>query len=196
MSILKTTKTFTRYKISDLEMNNLEILEKLNTYKIKDTTDLTQDTIFGWSSLLNTYDPNFEDISFKTGTYITLSMRVDQKKVPGTLLKKEIHCTEKSIMSERGLKKLPCSLKIEIKEACINNLLAKMKAIPNDFDVVLDVSSNTGYLFTTNKVAREIFEVLMKETFGVQIEMINPFTMSLNYFEESKIESITQTNFS
>lgn len=195
MSILKATKSFTRFKMSDIEMNSEMILERLNTYKIKEIKP-TEEIIFGWSSLIDTYEPFFDDMSFMTGNYLTVSMRIDQKKIPGALLKKEVHKLQKKVMKEKGFNKLSRSLKLEIREAVRNNILAGMKATPNDFDVVLDFSNNTAYLFNNGKLPREVFEHLMKETFNVQLEMVFPFTMALPYVEQAKLELIQPTNFS
>lgn len=194
MSILKNTKSVTRFKISDIEMNKIDILGRLNQYKIKEVLP-EEEFAFGWSSLLDPYDPNFDDMSFMTGNYLTVSMRIDKKNIPGKLLKKEIDKIQKRVLEERGLKKLSRTMKQEIKESTRKNILMNMQAVPNEYDVVIDMSSNTAYLLCTNKLAREVFEQLVKETFGTQIEMIFPFTMSLKSINHEKIAELNSTKF-
>lgn len=195
MSILKNTKSVTRFKISDIEMSNEEILEKLNIYKIKEIKP-EEEFVFGWSSLLDPYDPNFDDMSFMTGNYLTVSMRIDKKSIPAKLVKKEIDKLQKKVLEERCIRKLSRSTKMQIKESVRSNLLTKIQAVPNEYDVVLDFSKNIIYLLSTSKFAREVFEELIKETFNVQIEMTFPFTMGMKSFEQNKLAELNCVNFS
>lgn len=195
MSILKNTKSITKFKISDIEMSNEEILERLNTYKINECQP-EDEFSFGWSSLLDPYDPEFSDMSFMTGNYLTVSMRIDKKNIPAKLLSKEIDKVQKKILKEKGLNKLSRSMKQEIKESVRKNLLAKTQAIPNDYSVIVDTYNNIAYLLATNKIAKEVFEHLMKETFDIQTRMMFPFTMGLDLYNEDKISGLNCTNFS
>lgn len=197
MSIFKNTVSVTRYKVtSDSEFNKIDAVQKMKNNQIQEI-EMGDDLSFGWSSLADPYEPFFDDLSFMTGQFFTASIRIDRKKVPLSLLKKELHLAEKKelqSLNQQG-KKLTKETKNQIKEATLKNLLSKMQAIPASYDVIWDGSDNL-YLFSTAKSVREIFEVLMTETFDVSIRMVFPLTMALNDFEESILSGIIPTNFS
>lgn len=193
MSILKNTTSVTRYKVSELEFNAMEAIAKLNQNIIKEV-EMGDDLSFGWSSLHSPYDPNFDDMSFMIGQFLAVSMRIDKKSIPRTLLNKEIHLAENRERITKG-SLLSKENKTQIKESTIKNLLAKTQAIPNTYDVVWDTTGEL-YLFSTTKGVRDIFEILMTETFDVSIRMIFPFTMSLKEFSEDAIADTQPTNFS
>lgn len=188
MSILKSSTSITRFKTTEYNINPIDIIEKLKSNQIKETLP-EEEMSFGWTSMQNPYSPMFDDMSFMSGTYITLGLRIDKKYIPKSLLNKEICAAEAKY---DGL--ISKETKNNIKEATKINILSKTQAIPNTYDVIWD--NEILYLFSTNKLAVETIEILMKDTFGLDLEIITPFSMSEEYFNEKIISETEPTYFS
>lgn len=200
MSIFKNSTSITRYDVSGLpEVDGKDIiqavLDNLNANKIFEI-EVGEDMSWGWTNILVPFIPKFDDISFMTGDYITIGMRIDRKKIPSATLKKEIFLAEEKEKEEKQLPKLSRATKVMIKEAVIKNLLAKAPSVPASYDIVWNVSEQKLFLMTTNSLARNVLEDLIKESFDLDIRMIFPFTMALNSdVKEDDIARIQPTSF-
>ena len=199
MSIFKPTMAVTRYKVSGIPETDgkdpiramMDIFTKDQIVDIPDGEDVS----WGWTKLTDPYCPRFDDITFITGNYVTVGLRVDKKSVPAAALKKEVYLVEKKEMEEKQIPKLARTAKVMIKEAVLKNMLAKAPVVPAIFDVVWNVSDMEIYLFSTNKLARNVLEDIIRESFDLSIEMIFPFTMAEESVDESELVNLTQTVF-
>lgn len=199
MSILKPTKSITRFDVSglpDIDGQDISetILHMLNAYSIKEM-EIGEEIVWGWTSLLNTYEPVFDDMSFMTGNFVTVGMRVDRKTIPSKVLKKEIYLAEKKVMEEKQIPKIGRAMKVMIKESVTANLLKDTPAVPTSYDIVWNVGDQMIYLFSTQKLAREILEEMIRECFNLELTMLFPFTMAEKSADEKDIMTLTQTIF-
>lgn len=199
MSIFKPTMAITRYKVSGIpETDGKDPIKAMMDIFTKDQiVDISdgEDVSWGWTKLTDPYCPKFDDITFITGSYVTVGLRVDKKSVPAAALKKEVYIAEKKEMEEKQIPKLARTTKVMIKEAVLKNMLAKAPVVPATFDVVWNVSDMEIYLFSTNKLARNVLEDIIHESFDLSIEMVFPFTMAEESVNESELVNLAQTVF-
>lgn len=199
MSIMKASASITRFTVSGIpEVDGKDpieaMMDSLNRCKIVEM-EMGEDIVWGWTKLVDPYFPKFEDVSFFTGDYVTIGLRIDKKSVPSAVIKKEVYIAERKKREELQVPKLARAVRVMIKEAVIKNLLAKAPAVPTTIDIVWNVQEQTMMLFSTNKLARDVLEDIMQESFGLTIEMVFPFTMSLNSIEEGIVSRIQPTSF-
>jgi len=199
MSIFKPTMAVTRYKVSGIpETDGKDPIQAMMDIFTKDQiVDIPdgEDVAWGWTKLTDPYCPKFDDVTFLTGSYVTVGLRVDKKSVPAAALKKEVYLAEKKEMEEKQIPRLARTTKVMIKEAVLKNMLAKAPVVPATFDVVWNVSDMEIYLFSTNKFARDVLEDIIRESFDLSIEMVFPFTMGEDSVNESELVNLTQTVF-
>ena len=207
MSILNNNNSITRYKVSDIiRANNKSVNEKIregltkNIFnEIKERSQ--QDYSIGWTSIKDPYEPNFENPeSFLTGIILTISMRIDSKKIPKKVFEKHMSIHEKEYLNEKVKRCNICKIskgeRKEIKNEVISKLLMKTIPTPEIYDVIWNIEKKFIFLFTTKKQAREEFETLFKKSFNLDVEMLFPFTMAENKnFPFENIVNAKRTTF-
>ena len=199
MSIFKKSMSITRFKVVgvpqvDGQSISETILAGLENNQIIDI-EQGEEMSWGWTKLTDPLSPNFGDMSFMTGDYMTVALRLDKKSVPGAAVKRAIYFAEKKEKEEKQLPKLSRAIKVMIKEAVVKNLLSKAPTVTQTADAVWDIDGQTLYFFSTNKLAREIIENVFQDTFNVTIEMMCPFTMGLDTVDETVLAATTPTIF-
>lgn len=201
MSIFKPSMAVTRYNVSGIPMDGESdimsaILEKFENNTIGEIQD-GEEIAWGWTSMLVPFDPKFSDMSFMTGDYITVGMRIDVKKIPSAALKKEIFLAEKKYMEDNQITKIPRATRVMIKESIVKNMLDSAPVVPKDFNIIWNVAEKKLYLLSTSRVARNFLEDLIKETFNLDIRMLFPFTMGLaSGVSEQDLSELAPTDFS
>ncbi len=88
MAITSSSATFTRFFVPDLEVDDFWSLvdEKLRGGAFAEPDD-SQIEAAGFASWEDFFDSNFSYGSYRKGEYVAFNFRLDQKKVPGMVLK-------------------------------------------------------------------------------------------------------------
>lgn len=199
MSIFKKTKSITRYDVSGLPEKDGEDIIKvindgLNAFSFLEI-GMGEEMSWGWSGLFNQFESSFDSSSFMFGNFVGATLRIDRKIIPGKVFKKALYFAEKKAMEDNQVPKLSRASKVMIKEAVKAELLKTTPATPTSYDVLWDVGAMKLSLFSTQKLAREVIEDIMRESFNLELSMIFPFTMAEKTQDESEIEKLSETNF-
>jgi DNA recombination-dependent growth factor C len=199
MNIFKSSIAVTRFKVSDIpEVDGKDPVEAMmDALELNQIVEIEtgEDISWGWTSLLDPFSPKFSDMSFLTGDYVTVSLAINKKSIPAATLKRDIYLAEKAEMKSKQIPKLARATKVIIKESVTKNLLKSVPTIPISCDVVWNIQKQELFLFSTNKMVKELLEELIFDTFGLQIRMVFPFTMGLNDVREDVLSTIQPTIF-
>jgi len=101
------------------------------------------------------------------GDYVVLSLRIDERKVPGALLKRLIAKEERRVRIEQQVPRLSRGMRREIKEHIYTELIRTARPVTTVVDVVWNVVEGRILFFSTSGTPLEIFEDLFKRTFGI-----------------------------
>ncbi len=177
MSFLKGTASFVRFSVEGtLPENSLDFIAKrIMAYSFKDIDDTYDEYSIGWVSILNMFDTQFAFASYVAGDYITLTLRIDERKVSPAILKKFVQKEEERVRIERQLPRLSRSAKVEIKERIRTELMRKAIPIPATFELCWNLANSTLLFFSTNKKIHSVLEDFFKESFGLLIRQQIPF---------------------
>jgi DNA recombination-dependent growth factor C len=177
MSFLKGTASFVRFSVEgELPENSLDFIAKrVIAYSFKDIDETYDEYSIGWVSVLNMFDTQFAFASYVAGDFITLTLRIDERKVSPAILKKFVQKEEERIRLERQLPRLSRSVKVEIKERIRTELMRKAIPIPSTFELCWNLSNSTLLFFSTNKKIHSVLEDYIKESFGVLIRQQIPY---------------------
>ena len=130
-----------------------------------DIDDTYDEVSIGW---VNPTDMFSTAIPFLVlGDYVVLSMRIDERKVPGALLKKLCAKEERRIRIERQVPKLSKGMRAEIKSRIATDLIRKAAPVTTTVDVVWSVNAGRVWIFSTSSSVTEIFLDLFDQTFKV-----------------------------
>lgn len=192
MGFLKGSASFVRFSVvGELPENSLEfIAQRVIAFTFKDIDDTYDEYSIGWVSVLNMFDTQFAYASYVAGDYITLTLRVDERKVSPAILKKIVQKEEERVRLEQQVPKLSRSMKVQIKERIRTELMRKAIPIPATYEMCWSLSDQTLYFFSTNKKAHAILEDYFKESFGLLLKQQIPYTIAEHLVDEDMLEKL------
>jgi len=192
MGFVKGSASFVRFGVvGELPVSPLEfIADRVAAFSFKDIDETFDEYSIGWVSVLNMFDAKFQYASHVCGDYVTLSLRVDERKVSPAILKKVVQKEEERIKKERQIPKIGRSLKVEIRERVHTELLRKSVPIPAIYDLCWNLSDSTLIFFTTNKKAHAVLEDLFKESFGLFIRQQIPYIIGEQLLNEEQVGNL------
>ena len=169
MGLLSGAASFMRFSVEgDLPESFWDfVAERVAAHSFQDIDDTLEEYSIGWVSVASMFDADFAYGSYAAGDYVVLTMRVDERKVSPSVLKKCVLKEEERIKKERRIPRLGRSARMEIKERVQSQLLRKSVPIPATYDLCWNLSNNTILFFSTSKKAAVLLEELFKETFGL-----------------------------
>ncbi|MGX9726959.1 MAG: recombination-associated protein RdgC [Candidatus Electronema sp. VV] len=195
MGLLAGSASFTRFTVEgELPGNAWDfIAEQVAKHSFKDIDDTLDELSIGWVSVGDMFDSRFAYGSYAAGDYVTLAMRVDERKVSGAVLKKFAAKEEARIKEEKDLRRLSRTVRLEIKERIKAELMRKSPPVPAVYDFCWNVPKGTVLFFSNGRKPLALLEELFKETFGLSLVMQVPWTSALQLLDEqaaAKLETL------
>lgn len=192
MGFLKGSASFVRFSVAgELPENSLDfIAQRVIAFSFKDIDDTYDEYSIGWVSVLNMFDSQFAYASYVAGDYITLTLRIDERKVSPAILKKIVQKEEERVRREQQVPKLSRSMKVQIKERVRTELMRKAIPIPSTYELCWSLTDSTLYFFSTNKKVHAILEDFFKESFGLLIRQQIPYTTAEHLLDEDMLDKL------
>lgn len=195
MGLLAGSASFTRFMVEgELPGNAWDfIAEQVTKHSFKDIDDTLDELSIGWVSVGDMFDSRFAYGSYAAGDYVTLAMRVDERKVSGAVLKKFAAKEEARIKEEKDLRRLSRTVRLEIKERIKAELMRKSPPVPAVYDFCWNVPKGTVLFFSNGRKPLALLEELFKETFGLSLVMQVPWNSALQLLDEqaaAKLETL------
>jgi DNA recombination-dependent growth factor C len=196
MGFINGSASFVRFSVEgELPENTLDfIADRVMAFSFRDIDDTYDEYSIGWVSVLNMFDSQFQYASYAAGDHITLTLRVDERKVSPAILKKFVQKEEERVKLEKQVPKLGRALKVEIKERIRTELMRKAIPIPVIYDLCWSLSESTLYFFSTNKKAHAVLEDFFKESFGLLLRQQIPYVVGEQLLDEDGIDRLARIN--
>jgi DNA recombination-dependent growth factor C len=164
------------------------VAERVAALSFKDIDDTMDEYSIGWVSVADMFDSSFAYSSYAAGDYVALSMRVDERKVTPSVLKKFVMKEEERIKREKQVPRLSRAVRLEIKERVRAELVRKSYPVPTTYDLCWNLSDNTLLFFSTSKKGMALLEDLFKETFNLSLILQIPWLTGLHLAEGEALE--------
>lgn len=192
MGFIKGTASFVRFSVEgNLPENPWDfIAERITTFSFRDIDDTYDEESLGWVSIHNMFDTDFKFASYAAGNYVCLTMRLDERKVSGAIVKKFVAKEEERVKKEKEIPKIPRAMKVEIKERITAQLLRKALPVPSVFDMCWDLEKSSLLFFSTNQKAQSLLEDLFKETFDLTIMQQIPYLCGEQLLSEEEMDKL------
>lgn len=192
MGFISGSASFVRFSVEgELPENTWDfIAERVAAFSFQDIDDTYDEFSIGWVSVLNMFDADFSYASYANGDYVTLTLRMDERKVSPAILKKFCAKEEERLKKERQLPKVSKAMKTEIKERIHTELMRKAVPVPAVYDVCWNLAESTLLFFSTNKKAQAQLEDFFKETFGLTIIQQIPYLTAEHLVDEKRSERL------
>ncbi len=200
MGMLSSSSAIVRYRVEGRVPDPFvdTIRDSLKRDTIQEIDKDPCEKVCGWTSFQTPFAPQFDDSSFMVGEYLVFSFRIDTKKVPSKVVKKNYEIETAKILADTGREFLSKNEKKEIKERVKDVLLLRIPATPNQYDVVWNYEHAWLWFFCSSKSAIEEFESLFLKSFGLSLIRMFPFTLGdlsagLSDDERDRLQKITYT---
>ncbi|MDJ0623728.1 MAG: recombination-associated protein RdgC [Desulfocapsaceae bacterium] len=192
MGFISGSASFVRFGVEgELPENTWDfIAERVAAFSFQDIDDTYDEFSIGWVSVLNMFDADFSYASYANGDYVTLTLRMDERKVSPAILKKFCAKEEERLKKERQLPKISKAMKTEIKERIHTELMRKAVPVPAVYDLCWNLAESTLLFFSTNKKAQAQLEDFFKETFGLTIIQQIPYLIAEHLVDEKQRERL------
>lgn len=145
---------------------------QVTPHTFRDIDDNLDTGSAGWVSPLDQFDTSRPILAL--GDYVVLAMRIDERKVPGAVLKRMVAKEERRVRIEQQVPRLSRGMRREIKERIHTELIRTARPVTTVVEVVWNVVDGRILFFSTSGGALEIFESLFKETFGIVPQTVLP----------------------
>ena len=185
MGLLSRTSTFVRYSVEGQLPDNFWdfAAERIVQFSFRDIDDTFDEYSIGWVAVDNMFDSTFAHASYAVGDQIVLALRIDERKVSKTLLKKFSLKEEERLKKERQLPRLSRNQRVQIKEDIHLQLVKKALPVPSVYEMSWNLANNTVLFFSISTKAQSILEDFFKECFGFTIILQVPYLAAANLLE-------------
>ena len=200
MGVYSNTVSMTQFIITG-ELPDIDdskwFCDKFSGRAFQSIENSTDELSEGWTQTDHPDNSSFELPSdFWRDNYLLLSMRRDQRKIPGAVLKSHTSRKEAAFLAEHpNLRRTPKGKREEIKELVQINLMAKCLPVPATTDLVWDRKSGALTLFGAGSKVLERFEDLFRKTFeGFHLLAIHPFARARMLLEGGTLDLLEKAN--
>lgn len=194
MGFLRGTASFVRFSVEgELPENLLDfIADRVASFSFVDIDDNYDEYSIGWVSVLNMFDSDFNYASYINGDYITLTLRVDERKVSSAVVKKFVQKEEERVKLEKQIPKISRSMKVEIKDRVTTELMRKAVPIPAVYDLCWNLSESNVIFFSTNKKALALIEDFFNDSFGLRLKQQIPYVIGEQLLDDDEQEKLAR----
>jgi len=194
MGLLSRTSTFVRYSVEGQLPDKFWdfAAERIAQFSFRDIDETFDEYSIGWVSVDNMFDSTFAHASYAVGDQIVLAMRIDERKVSPTLLKKFSLKEEDRLKKERQVPRLSRSQRVQIKEDIRLQLVKKALPVPSVYELSWNLANNTVLFFSISTKAQSILEDFFKECFGFTVILQVPYLAAANLLDDSQQERLKE----
>lgn len=190
MSFLKTSTSFTRFRITDPVPASLwpEVIDRLQRNSFTDIDELPEERSFGWTAFEDLLDTSFAQNPVEKGVYLAFCLRLDTRRVPPAVIKKHLALAlrkEEAQNREMGKKFVSRERKKELKEQVMLRLRMRFLPVPAEFQVVWNTAASMIYFASTQQKMLDLFEELFVRTFELHIAPLSPYELAVGVLGDS-----------
>ena len=185
MPLLSPTVTFTRYRVKDTLPENFWAwaLEEISGRAFNEHGTGVSEMSLGWASCRDPFkdEITMEDVAFSD--FLIISLRVDKRSVPASLLRKYFSIEEKRTIAEKQIPRLTSKMRKEIRERTKLQLLAKALPVPATYDLCWNISNGSVMFFSRQDKICGMMEDIFKTTFNMRLYPVIPYTLGMEFID-------------
>ncbi len=177
MGLLKGNFTFMRFHVEDqLPQAFLNFVnDKIKANAFRETTKSTEEKRFGWVSLTDVLDADFEKADYVLGDYLIFCLRIDRKLIPPKLMKLKLMTQERNYLTQSaGNSRINKQTATAIKDKVKLELMTKLDPVPSFYDVCWAIGQNKIYFSSLADTVADDFVDLFQKTFSLKLKRFLP----------------------
>lgn len=138
----------------------------------------TQERSVGWVNPYDVFDTDFSKVSLFLEPYLTLTWRIDVRRVPKNSLLQCCRDGEREFMKREHLDYIPRQVRRDIREASYSALLARAIPTTSVYDAVWDLQSGVLLFGGTGTKLSDDFSSFFHGAFGLHLTPLYPYTLA------------------
>ena len=159
--------------------------EKIARYSFRNLDEKSIDErSVGWVNVMDMFDSRFAGLEFLKEPYITMSLRIDERKIPATALKQYCLEAEERIKKDENLEYLPKRRRSDIKDGVRLRLLKRAIPVSRCYDMIWNYSTRLIIFGSTASRLCDKFVEFFLQTFDIQLQAICPYTLASRFLEK------------
>lgn len=132
---------------------------------------------YGWVTLENLCDTDFAANKVLFNQYVSFSLRIDNKRLPGKLVKALLDLRIRAWLTETGRERAPGPVKKEMLEQIELELFPRQLPAVAVHDICWDLTARVVWFFSSSNKANELFRTLFAKTFLAETRPIGPLQL-------------------
>ncbi|MCO4774341.1 MAG: recombination-associated protein RdgC [Deltaproteobacteria bacterium] len=132
---------------------------------------------YGWVTLENLCDVDFSASKVLFNQYVCFSLRIDNKRLPGKLVKALLDLRVRAWLKESGRERVPGPVKKEMLEQIELELYPRQLPAVSVHDICWDLGAKKVWFFSNSNKANELFRTLFAKTFLAETRPIGPLQL-------------------
>jgi hypothetical protein len=187
MLVGRGSMTFRTYRVTGKNATPTaeSVAEKLAAFRFTGLGNADEGAASGWIAPEHLFDGEFDPNTMMRGHYMCFALRIDSRKVPGSLLAAHVAMEEKAWKEANGQDKIPGAKRREIKRDIKAKLLEETPPSQRAFGVFWRVKSKKLFFQSTSKGANNELIELFARTFDLALESQHPSLLAHEVAEES-----------
>lgn len=150
----------------------------------------------GWVSVADIFDTSLDRTKWLVGDTVNLAIRVDVKRIPSVIFKKECEKLEKTVKERDGRERLSVAERRELKELVKKKLSAKVLPTIKIIEMSWDIKRGEVYLFACSEKVSEIFKTLFEKTFKLKVHPLFPYAIAAKIAgSEERLGGVAASDF-
>lgn len=195
MGIFNNTVSLCQFQVLGAQPDQLAswVSERLAWQAFRSIEENADELSIGWVRI---DDHELSDFSgphtFQYDHYIAFTLRHDQRKLPGGLLKAHLHRAEQEFLAANpGLRKVPKQKRENLRDAVRGMLLGKTLPVPATYDVVWDSRSQLLSFTALSAKVIELFVELFKKSFPeLRLVPVHPYSRAELLLQGGPLEAV------
>lgn len=151
-----------------------DALEKFSDKKAMPLSNVMEEQDLGWVSGRHLLETRLDEETCVAGGYLSLSLRLAQRKIPASLYKAECKIEELAIQQATNSHFISRKAKKEIQEAVTEKMLPHMPPSLSGIPFVIDERSHILYLGCSSAAQYDKFALYFHETMGFEPIHLSP----------------------
>jgi len=169
MGFRKGTLSVARFSAvqENLDLNSVE--EKLKSRAFSDFFPTEAKEKWGWTLIDDPVSTDFTYPRYRFGPYLIFSLRVDERRIPASLLKLRCLEQERQFLAEHGLARLSREQRQTIREVAARELAMRIPPVPSFYEVCWSYEKALVYFTGTGQKMRDDFASYFEDTFEIPL---------------------------
>lgn len=169
MGFKKGLLSVSRFSAVQENLDHELLGERLKSRAFNDFFPLEAREKWGWTVIDDPLNADFNYPQYRFGHYFMFALRVDERRIPASLLKLRCLEAEKQYRGEQGLKKLSREQKQTIREVAAKELATRIPPVPSFYEVCWSWKTASVYFSGTGQKVRDDFVSYFEDTFEIPL---------------------------